>query len=112
MELSMSRIISIAALSVACICIGFFIGWWANSPSFDFMCSKPSVYTLAKGIEAEGINVQSGTEINLRSCEYANRFSISLFYDKGTHSDIFKLKNSAPNIGNHGANEYSVTNIK
>ncbi len=108
----MNKVISAALLSTVCVCIGFFTGWWANSPSFDFMCSKPSVYTLARDIEAEGINVKSGTEINLRSCEYANRFSISLLYDKGTHSDTFKLKNSATNIGNHGANEYSVTNIE
>ena len=108
----MKRAIITSVLSVALISIGFIGGWWANSPSFDILCSKPFVYTLGKNIEAEGITINSGTEIDLRSCENANRFTVSLIYDKGTHKELLVLKNSAPNIGNHGAKQYSVSNIK
>ncbi len=50
---------------------------------------KSFTYTLGKNVEAKGISIKSGTEINLRSCEYANRFAVNLFYDKGEHKDLF-----------------------
>ncbi len=108
----MKRIIITTVLSVAFVSIGFIGGWWANSPSFDILCSKPFVYTLGKNIETKGITINSGTEIDLRSCEYANRFTVSLIYDKGTHKELFIPKNSAPNIGNHGAKQYNISNVK
>ena len=108
----MKRIITVSLLVIVCICIGFFGGWWANSPNFDMLCSKPFVYTLGKDIEANGIRIKSGTEIDLRSCEFANRFSVNLFYDKGIHEELFIPKNSAPNIGNHGAAQYNIINVK
>jgi len=106
------KIMLTTLLSVAFLSIGFIGGWWANSPSFDVLCSKPYVYTLGKRIEAHGISIDAGTEIDLRSCEYANRFTLSLMYDKGTHSELFIPKNSAPTIGNHGAKHYSISDSK
>ena len=108
----MKKIMLTTLLSVAFLSIGFIGGWWANSPSFDVLCSKPYVYTLGKRIEAHGISIDAGTEIDLRSCEYANRFTLSLMYDKGTHSELFIPKNSAPTIGNHGAKHYSISDSK
>jgi hypothetical protein len=103
-------IISLAFLTT--LGVGAGIGWWANSPSFDLLCSSPYVYELGKDIQAEGISIKAGTQINLRSCEYANRFSLEMYYDKGLHDDVFIPINSAPNTGNHGANQYDVEVIE
>ncbi len=99
-------------LSIILIFIGFSGGWWANSPDLDILCTKPFAYTLGKNVEAKGISIKSGTEINLRSCEYANRFTVNLFYDKGEHKDLFIPINSTSNIGYYGAAQYGITNIK
>jgi hypothetical protein len=104
----MKRKISISVLSLLCLGIGFIVGWWANSPGLDILCSRPFVYKLGKDIKGEGILIGAGRQINLRSCEYANRFSVELYYDKGIHPEVFVPVNSAPNIGNHGAEQYSV----
>lgn len=87
------------------------IGWWANSPGMDLMCSKPFVTALAEDIEAQGIFVKAGTLVNLRSCEYAERFTINLYYPKNPENPLFLPKNSAPNLGNHGAEQYLVNKI-
>ena len=104
--------ILIAALLLALFVSGFAAGWWLNSPGFDFLCSKQSVYMLGKDIEGEGISIKAGRQINLRSCEYANRFSIELYSEKGNYPDVFVPINSAPNVGNHGAEQYSVNPIE
>ena len=104
----MKRKIVIFIFSTFLLGTGIAIGWWGNSPGFDFLCSPASVYKLGKNIEGEGIFIMAGTKINLRSCEYANRFSVEMYYDKGNHRDIFIPLNSAVNVGNHGAEQYDV----
>jgi len=94
------------------LALGFLGGWWANSPGYDMLCSRPSVYTLGKDIEANGINIKSGIEVDLRSCEYANRFTVNLYSEKGFNKELFVLKNSAVNIGNHGADQYEIVDVK
>lgn len=104
----MKKFLVVSLSSVVLLLSGFSIGWWANSPGFDMLCSKPSVYVLRKSVETEGISIAEGTEVDLRSCEYANRFTVSLYSEKGPTEELFAFKNSAPNIGNHGANQYRV----
>lgn len=94
------------------LAIGIFIGWWANSPSFDLLCSSPAIFELGKNIEGEGISIKAGTQISLRSCEYANRFSVELYSEKGNYPELFIPLNSATNIGNHGADQYNVSITK
>lgn len=105
----MKNIIIKTTLFALTLSIGVSVGWWANSPGFDLLCSSPAVYILGKDIEGDGISIKSGTEINLRSCEYANRFSIELYVDKGSYPGLFIFKNSATNIGIHGAEQYNVS---
>lgn len=104
----MKKALRTIALITVCIFLGGSIGWWANSPSYDFLCSRPYVAELTKDIEAEGIAIQAGTLVNLRSCEYAERFTISLYYPKYPEGPIFQPVNSAANFGNHGAEQYPV----
>jgi len=104
----MKRTIIISALVLSSLTIGAFLGWWANSPSFDFLCTPPAVYELGKDITAKGISIKAGTQINMRSCEYANRFNIELYSEKGNYPSVFIPLNSAVNIGNHGAEQYNV----
>jgi len=103
----MKNILIASILSIVLVCIGFSLGWWVNSPNFDILCSKPAVSILAKDIEAEGISISAGTEVNLRTCEYASRYTINLYSPKGENEDLFKFKNSSPNVGNHEANQYN-----
>ncbi len=105
----MKNIIIKTILFAFTLSIGVSAGWWANSPGFDLLCSSPAVYTLGKDIKGDGISIKSGTEINLRSCEYANRFSIEMYFEKGNYPELFIFKNSATNIGNHGAEQYNVS---
>lgn len=105
----MKKLIIKSTLFMLTLVIGVSIGWWANSPGFDLLCSSPAVYELGKNIKGEGISIRAGTEINMRSCEYANRFSIELYSEKGNYPELFILKNSATNIGNHGAEQYNVS---
>jgi len=105
----MKRVILVTLLSIFCMMVGAAAGWWANSPGLDVLCSSPSVYQLGKDIEGDGISIRAGRQINLRSCEYANRFSIELYYNKGPYPELFIPVNSAPNIGSHGAEQYSVS---
>ena len=105
----MKNIIIKSTLFTFTLVIGISIGWWANSPGFDLLCSSPSVYELGKNIKGEGISIKAGTQINMRSCEYANRFSIELYSEKGNDTQLFILKNSATNVGNHGAEQYNVS---
>lgn len=84
------------------------VGWWANSPGLDFLCSKPFVAVLTEDVEAQGITIEAGTAVDLRSCEYAERFTLSLYYPKNPEAPVFKPINSAPNLGNHGAGQYEV----
>jgi hypothetical protein len=102
------KIVIISLTLISTLGVGAGIGWWANSPSFDLLCSSPYVYELGKDIKADGISIKAGTQVNLRSCEYANRFSLELYYDKGIHEDVFIPVNSAPNMGNHGADQYDI----
>ncbi|WP_444903950.1 hypothetical protein ACJJIU_01480 [Microbulbifer sp. CnH-101-E] len=104
----MKKILIGSLFSSVLISTGFFLGWWANSPGHDFLCSKPSVYILSQDVRAEGISIVAGTEIDLRLCEYANRFTVSLYTEKGSKEALFEFKNSAPNIGNHGASQYPI----
>ena len=108
----MKNIIAKITLFILTLGVGVSVGWLANSPGFDLLCSSPSVYTLGKDIEGNGISIKSGTEINLRSCEYANRFSIEMYSEKGNDPELFMFKNSATNIGNHGAEQYNVSVTK
>lgn len=88
--------------------VGLVVGWWANSPGMDLLCSEPSVAELAEDVEAQGVIIEAGTLVDLRSCEYAERFTVNLYYPKNPTAPIFKPRNSAPNIGNHGADQYEV----
>ena len=108
----MKTTFSIIVMSLLCIGIGFSMGWWANPSCFDPLCSEPSVYALGKDIKAKGIHIKSGTQIDLRSCEYANRFTVSLFYEKGEHKNLFIPKNSTSNIDDHDAEQYRATIVK
>lgn len=91
--------------------VGLVVGWWANSPGMDLLCSQPFVAELAEDVEAQGVTVEAGTLVDLRSCEYAERFTVHLYYPKNPLEPIFKPRNSAPNFGNHGAEQYEVEKI-
>ena len=105
----MKKFILVFSLSAACFVFGVFIGWWANSPGMDLLCTPSAVFELGKDIQGEGIYVKAGTQVNLRSCEYANRFSIDLYSEKGSYPELFIPVNSATNLGNHGADQYDVS---
>jgi len=102
----MKNIFKNSVTSIILLGLGFCLGWWVNSHSFDILCSKSAVSVLAKDIEAEGISISAGTEVNLRSCEYASRYTISLFSSKGENEGLFKAKDSSAGFGNNGANQY------
>ncbi|WP_444888837.1 hypothetical protein [Microbulbifer sp. JMSA008] len=104
----MKNVLKGLLMSTALVTTGFFLGWWANSPSYDLLCSSPSVYVLSQDVTAQGISIAAGTEVDLRSCEYASRFTVSLYAEKGSREELFQFKNSAPNIGNHGASQYPI----
>ncbi len=105
----MKQKIIVSVALVVTLVLGVAIGWWANSPQFDFLCTPASVYELGKDVQGEGVVLKAGTQVNLRICEYANRFSVELYYDKGNYPELFIPRNSAINLGNHGAAQYSVT---
>lgn len=107
--LPLKKTIIILTLVTTNLTVGAFIGWWANSPSFDFLCSSPAVYELGKDLAAEGISIKAGTQVSMKSCEYANRFNIELYSEKGNYPQVFIPLNSAVNIGNHGVEQYHVT---
>ena len=75
----------------------------------DFLCSRAAVYELGRDIEGEGIFIKAGRKVSMRSCEYANRFSIELYSEKGNYPELFIPFNSMTNTGNHGADQYRVT---
>jgi len=104
----LKKVLLVALILLFGLSVGFVFGWWANSPGLDFLCSKPYVAELQENVEAQGISIEAGTLVNLRSCEYAERFTLSLYYSKNPALSIFNPKNSAPNIGNHGAYQYEV----
>lgn len=99
----------VISLSTVLFMFGVFVGWWANSPGMDILCTPSAVFELGKDIEGEGIFVKAGKQVNLRSCEYANRFSIDLYSEKGNYPELFIPVNGATNLGNHGADQYSVS---
>ncbi len=104
----MKRIIIPLLIVLPSLALGIFGGWWANSEGFDFLCSKASVYELGKDIVGDGIYIKAGKQVNLRICEYANRFTLELYSEKGNDPELFVPFNRSPNIGNHGAEQYSV----
>lgn len=104
----MKKTMVLSLVIATSLLIGGAVGWWANSPGYDLLCSSPAVAVLSKDIEAPGIKVDAGTLVDLRSCEYAERFTISLYYSKNPEKTIFHPRNSAPNIGNRGAEQYEV----
>lgn len=107
----MKRALLLASVVTVSLLVGAGFGWWANSPGLDFMCSSPFVAELSEDIQGKGITVEAGTLVNLRSCEYAERFTVSLYYPKNPESQIFRPYNSAPNLGNHGAEQYEASKV-
>ena len=99
----------ITTLSISCLSLGGLIGWQLTALNTDFLCSEPAVYVLGNDIEGEGIFISKGKQINLRHCEYAHRFSIELYSDKGTHSELFIPLHSTPDIDTSGAEQYEVS---
>ena len=104
----MRRVFLVSLTVSLSLIVGAAVGWWANSPGMDLLCSKPFVAELVEDVVAKGVTIEAGTLVDLRSCEYAERFTINLYYPKHPAAPIFKPRNSAPNLGNHGADQYEV----
>lgn len=104
----MKKTLLTTALMLACVFVGGVAGWWASSPGFDVLCSAPFTAVLTKDIEADGIAVNAGTLVSLRSCEYADRFTINLYYSKDPLNPILSPVERTPTGSDHAVGQYQV----
>ena len=48
--------------------VGAAVGWWANSPGMDLLCSKPFVAELVEDVVAKGVTIAvSYTHLTLQT---------------------------------------------
>ncbi len=99
---------SVAVSAIICLPLGGIIGWYYGSGELDFMCSKPYPAKLKKDLVSEQVYLKAGSVVNLKSCEYANRFKMGFYIDNASSVDLFEPYNTIEKRDRYDPSQYGV----